>query len=253
MSEARARHRPMPSRARRHHIRGMGKLDENLRHAVVVTDAEAMHDLNNLIGALVTAASVLRAHVAPESRASELASEIHTTAERAASLVRRTLVTARTERKTERLEVGAVLREMEPLLRRIAGEHVSLTIDSSERSGRVAADRDRLEHVVLNLVTNARDATPRGGHIRVTAAELAPDHDGRAYATITVADTGAGMTHHVRERIFEPFFTTKLLGHGTGLGLPSAQRFASESGGTIAVHSELNRGTAVVLYLPCVA
>ena len=241
----------MPRRESRVHIGSMGKLEENLRREVVTTQAEVIHDLNNLLGAIVSAASVLQAQLPAEGNAAELANDVRETAERAAKLVRRALVAARRERERARsFDLSAIVRAMEPLLRCVAGERVSLTVESSEFAGEVLVDRERLENVVVNLVANARDATPLGGDITVSTTAFAPRDDGASYATITVADTGAGMTADVRERIFEPFVTTKPLGRGAGLGLPSAQRFASESGGTIVVHSELNRGTAVVLCLP---
>jgi signal transduction histidine kinase len=210
--------------------------------------------LNHLLGVIVSASSALRMHLPPEGRATELATEIQSAAERAAALVRRTLIAARREREHAQLDVSAVVRGMEPLLRCVAGDRVSLTVECDAAAGVVVVDRERLENVILNLVANARDATPHGGNVTVSTTSIPPrEEEGPSYATITVADTGVGMTLEVRERLFEPFFTTKPVGHGTGLGLPSAQRFASESGGAIAVHSELNQGTAVVLYLPRVA
>jgi len=222
----------------------------------VAVDPSVIHDFNNLLTALVAASSVLRTQVAPGSREEALAHEIHGIGERAACLARRALVSARRQRESERpFDVSATVLELQPLLRRVAGEHVSLSVECDVLAGHVIASRERLEEVLVNLVANARDATPRGGSIMVSTAYVALAGDPSAphptsYVAITVADTGVGMSADVRDRVFEPFFTTKPLGLGTGLGLPSAQRFASESGGLITVKSELNHGTAVLLYLP---
>jgi len=213
-------------------------------------DANAMHDLNNLLGALVSVTSVLRLELPVGGRVSELAAEVQSIVDRAAALVRRALVAARKDREGVRpFDVGAVVREMEPLLRRLVGARVALTVACDEHTGTVVADRVRLEHVVLNLVANARDAMPGGGAIAVSTAAMSPDGSA-TYAAIRVADTGVGMSADARDHLFEPYFTTKPVGEGNGLGLPSARRFAFDCGGTLSVESEPSHGTTVVLYLP---
>jgi signal transduction histidine kinase len=189
---------------------------------------------------------VLKRTVVPNTRSDALASEVQGIAERATSLVRRVLGAARTRNARDPFDAGDAVREMAPLLQRVATYHY-VNVDAAT-SGKVLVDRERFEHVLMNLVANARDATPAGGTITIATALVKLEEV--AYVAVSVCDTGAGMSSEVRERIFEPFFTTKPKGEGTGLGLPSARRFASESGGAIAVHSELDHGTAVVLYLP---
>jgi signal transduction histidine kinase len=216
------------------------------RNDALAIDAHAIHDFNNLLTALVSASSVLKRTVVPNTRSDALASEVQGIAERATSLVRRVLGAARTRNARDPFDAGDAVREMAPLLQRVATYHY-VNVDAAT-SGKVLVDRERFEHVLMNLVANARDATPAGGTITIATALVKLEEV--AYVAVSVCDTGAGMSSEVRERIFEPFFTTKPKGEGTGLGLPSARRFASESGGAIAVHSELDHGTAVVLYLP---
>jgi signal transduction histidine kinase len=215
-------------------------------HDTLAIDAHAVHDFNGLLAALIGVSSLLRKTVEPGSRAEALATEVQAIAERATGLVRRVLGAARAERQP--FDASDAVREMATLLERVASDrHVRV---EPEDSGLIQVERERFEHVLMNLVANARDATPPGGSILVSAALVTLED--KDYVAVTVCDTGAGMSREVRDRVFEPFFTTKPAGEGTGLGLPSARRFASESGGTIAVHSQPNRGTAVVLYLPVV-
>jgi signal transduction histidine kinase len=218
------------------------------RRDALAIDAYAIHDFNNMLTALVAASAVLRKTVEPGGRTDALATEVQGIAERATSLVRRVLGAARTRAERRPFDAAEAVRELSTTLQRVATYHY-VNVEATT-SGLVHADRERFEHVLMNLVSNARDATPAGGTITIATALVKLED--AAYVAVTVADNGAGMSREVRERIFEPFFTTKPKGEGTGLGLPSARRFASESGGAIAVHSELNHGTAVVLYLPVI-
>ena len=102
-----------------------------------------------------------------------------------------------------------------------------------------------VEQVLVNLVTNARDAMAGKGALRIS---LSRD---RKWSRLEVEDSGPGMSSEVRERIFDPFFTTKEKGKGTGLGLPSVKAFVARQGGFLDVESELGRGTRFILRLPC--
>ena len=121
----------------------------------------------------------------------------------------------------------------------------------------VRVDPGEVDHALLNLVLNARDAMPSGGEVRIetanetfgpggTPADLVPGD----YARLSVIDTGVGMSPNVLKRAVDPFFTTKPPGKGTGLGLPSAYGFARQSGGCLTIASEVGKGTNVSLYLP---
>jgi CheY-like chemotaxis protein len=116
-------------------------------------------------------------------------------------------------------------------------------------------DPGGLSNVLINLVINARDAMPDGGHLTIhwgrcsfekTAHGLPPGE----YILISVCDTGHGIAPEHIDRIFEPFFTTKDRGKGTGLGLAMVFGFARQSGGTITVHSTIGDGTCFTLYMP---
>lgn len=237
-------------------IRDVGlqsKLEELRRlETINLLTASALHDFNNLLTIIIGASSLLQREVGEGTRGASIATELAHAAERAASLSRDLLQRGRkAPRGAEPIDVGAVVRALEPLIARVAGENVALEIDVSTRC-RIRADREHLEHVVLNLVANARDAMPRGGTLRIAATCMNVDDDvPHEYVILTVADTGVGMSADVRDRALEPFFTTKAE-RGTGLGLASAQRFASECGGMIRVRSQLQQGTSVTLYLPTI-
>ena len=222
--------------------------------------ASVAHDFNNLLTPIVANAAVLGEVLPAGSRESQMAAEILMAAERAAGLVRQMLTLARPRRSEAKcIDVHRALADMMWLVRRVVRDGVEVAVEMGAGEGpiEVVAESDKLEHAIVNLVANSRDAMPRGGRITITTAVVALGHEPSActaetteYVAITVADTGAGMTPQVRERIFETFFTTKEEGLGTGLGFASVRRFVEASGGCMAVHSEVGRGTSVVLYLP---
>jgi PAS domain S-box-containing protein len=142
---------------------------------------------------------------------------------------------------------------------RLVGEDVRLDLDLRPETGNICVDPNRLEQAVMNLVINARDAMPDGGHVRIVTsnvtvspeqATLAPVGEAGPHVMIAVSDTGTGMDAETLERIFEPFFTTKDKGKGTGLGLAMVYGFIQQSHGHIEVDSQPGQGTTFRLYLP---
>jgi CheY-like chemotaxis protein len=157
------------------------------------------------------------------------------------------------------LDLNDVLGSVERLLRRMIGEDVQLTTGLKLDSAFVLADAGQIEQVLMNLAVNARDAMPDGGSLSISLGEaevhrrpsltphsLAPGD----YVTITVVDTGTGMSADTRAHLFEPFFTTKREAEGTGLGLATAYGIVKQSGGDIRVASEVGVGTTFTVFLP---
>jgi signal transduction histidine kinase len=223
--------------------------------------ASVLHDFNNLMTPIVCSSALLERAVANQDHAAELAREIREAAERAAELLRRVLSFARrSSAGATRVSVAGSITELRSLLERVAGVGVKLSFDLGDDADEAIIDREQLDHALLNLVANARDAMPNGGKLTLHTACLAINDDedtdsgeetpAQSFVAITISDTGVGMTPEVRERIFERFFTTKDEGRGTGLGLANARRFANESGGFLTVHSEPKVGTTIVLYVP---
>jgi CheY-like chemotaxis protein len=114
----------------------------------------------------------------------------------------------------------------------------------------VTVDRNQLQSAILNVASNARDAMPDGGTLRI-AVSLVPSGSGEQMAAVAISDTGSGMDPETASRIFEPFFTTKKTGKGTGLGLSQVYGFATQSGGDVVVESTPGEGTTVTVLLPC--
>jgi CheY-like chemotaxis protein len=158
--------------------------------------------------------------------------------------------------KPEPVLVDALLAEAEPLLRRAVGEAVTLIVAPGADGVVAHLDPSQFEAAVMNLVVNARDATPSGGMIRLETrpVSLRPHQveqlEAGDYVCVGVHDTGSGMEADTMARAFEPFFTTKPAGRGTGLGLSQVYGFARQSGGAATVDSAPGKGCSVCLYLP---
>jgi PAS domain S-box-containing protein len=221
------------------------------------------HDVNNLLAIVMGHSHLLRDELAVGDARRRQAEEIVAAADQLASLTRQLLAFGRRQvLRPVSLDLGAVLADLQPMLRRVVPEDIDLRVrtGSPGASGRVTFDPTQLEDVVLKLVLNAREAMPRGGRLDVETStsvldeELARDLElgpGR-YAMLTVRDDGLGMDQDTLDRLFEPFFTTKArgAGKGSGLGLAVVYGVVKQSGGHITVASAPGRGTEVAVYLP---
>ncbi len=217
------------------------------------------HDFNNVLTAILAGAELAQLELGPGNAAEPELEGIQGAAQRGAALTRRLLAFVRQEPvRPQRVPLGVALDELLPLLQRLAGETHQLSLRVEAGVGSVKADRAELEHIIFNLVANARDAMPLGGPIVIQAEvvdvagptpyAVIPPPDGR-HVRIAVEDQGHGMTEEVRSRMFEPFFTQKSGGRGTGLGLIGVRPLVQGAGGGIAVETSSN-GTRVSLYLP---
>ncbi|MDP3717478.1 MAG: MASE1 domain-containing protein [Acidobacteriota bacterium] len=240
-------------------------LEEQLRHsqkmeAVGRLAGGIAHDFNNLLTAIIGYTEIVLTSLDPKDERRADAEEIARAAMRAADLTKQMLAFSRRQvLQPKIIDLNTALSKVEPMLRRVIGEDIVLTVTGKAASPHVRVDPGQVEQVVMNLVVNARDAMPQGGRITVEAADAvldsaaladAPDVKPGNFVMLSVADTGVGMPPEVRARIFEPYFTTKDVGKGTGLGLSTAYGIVRQSDGHIAVSSELGRGTTFRIYLP---
>ncbi len=221
------------------------------------------HDFNNLLTVIAGRAQLIISRLRPEEPIHRDATLVRTTADRAAALTHQLLAFSRKQvLQPQVLDLNAVVTAMEPMLGRLIGEDIDLAVAPGDALGRVKADPGQIEQVIVNLVVNARDAMPQGGHLTIetTNVELDEAYASRhvavppgPYVLLAVSDTGEGMDEQTRSRVFEPFFTTKEPGKGTGLGLATVYGIVKQSGGDIGLYSEVDRGTTFKIYLPRVA
>jgi PAS domain S-box-containing protein len=236
------------------------ELSERLRgESVGDRAASVAHDLNNLLAVIVCSSDVLANEVRDRQRLLDRVHEIQLATDRATTLVRQLLSPARRKPPApQAVNLNEAIADIRPLLERLVGSTVELSLALGADVGETLIDRDALEHALLNLAANARDAMPRGGRLTigtrgVSLGDEEPAGPGDGYAAIAVSDTGIGMSREVRDRMFDRFFTTKGATRGTGLGLSMVRRFVAESGGCVSVHSYPGQGTTLSLYLPRMA
>lgn len=217
------------------------------------------HDFNNLLMVVLANASDLLKNPRPADEQRVPLSEIRDAATRGAELVKQLLLFSRRQSaRPETLDLNRTLTTMQRLLARMLGERVSLSVRAPTSPLFVSIDPTQIEQVLINLVTNARDAMPSGGAIDMATEklELSEPANGLApgpYALLSVGDTGSGMDAETRLRIFDPFFTTKQVGQGTGLGLATVYGIVDQGGGRIRVESEPGKGSRFYVYLPLAA
>lgn len=242
------------------------KLEEQLRQshkmeAIGQLTGGIAHDFNNLL-AVVGGSLELAETRLQQSRLEDVHRYIGAAAgatKRAASLTHRLLAFSRQQTLNPALTDATHLVDgMEDLIRRTIGPAIELEVRAPRDLWTTLVDQNQLENALLNLCINARDAMPAGGTLTIHTSNITFDEAAaRAnemtpgdYISLSVRDTGTGMTKEVIEKAFEPFFTTKPLGAGTGLGLSMVYGFANQSGGQVKVSSELGIGTTITLYLP---
>jgi CheY-like chemotaxis protein len=159
------------------------------------------------------------------------------------------------------VDLNDIVSKHEKLLLRLIREDIEISTICTKDELIILADIVQIEQVLMNLVTNARDAMPHGGRIVMRTEKASLDERFIAahgygqegeYALLSISDTGEGMDAETKERIFEPFFTTKEQGKGTGLGLAMVYGIVKQHSGHIAVYSEPGMGTTFKIYLPLV-
>ena len=215
------------------------------------------HEFNTLLTVVIGGLDMMLKDPADTARVTRMASAALAAGRRGERLTRQLLAfSRRQELRLDNLAVAPLVEQIEPLVRRAAGEAIALKIDCPPEVGAARLDAAQFEAALLNLVVNAADATPAGGEIRIEAARLtlAEDEVSGAgagdYVRLSVSDTGSGMAPEVLDHVFEPFFTTKETGKGTGLGLAQVYGFVRQCGGAVDVRSAPGEGTTISLYLP---
>lgn len=220
------------------------------------------HDFGNTLTTIIGFSSLVLGRVSEQPDIVEDVEEIRKAGERGSQLIRKLLTFSRSQMLVSRvLDLNQVLDDLGNMLTRVISENIRFETVTEPVLDCTKADPGQVEQLLLNLVINARDAMPRGGALTITTAnvvlgdEFVMSHPGAVagrYVSLTVQDTGCGMSPDVLAHVFEPFFTTKEPGRGTGLGLASAYGLLKQSGGYIVAESEPDVGTIVATYWPVV-
>ncbi len=241
------------------------QLEELLRHsqkmeAVGRLAGGIAHDFNNLLTAILGYTDIVVHGMRADDPRRADAEQIERAATRAAELTRQMLAFSRREtHHAGVIDLNRVLGKVEPMLRRVIGENVKLTVLPKATRALVRADAGQMEQVIMNLTVNARDAMPDGGRLTIETGDALVDEAGTAenhearpgpHVLLSVTDTGIGMSAAVRARLFEPYFTTKPVGQGTGLGLSTVYGIVRQSDGHFTVSSEVGQGSTFRVLLP---
>lgn len=210
------------------------------------------HDFNNILGVILGFARERRRSGVgvPETHREALLSNalegVEVAARRGASVSRKLLDFSRTEHAPSRsFDVAKALEDVRPMLRQILPDNIHLSIETPPGATVALFNSDQFELALLNLAANARDAMPRGGTCTIKLV-----HEANGLISVTIEDSGEGMSDETRQRVFEPFFTTKPVGVGTGLGLSVVHGLVERSGGSMSIRSTLGQGTSVTMWLP---
>ena len=218
------------------------------------------HDFNNILGAILGYGEMALRDAAKGSRLRRDLDSIMTAGERGRALVEQILAFSRSG-VDERVAVHIERVAREALDQLAAKLPANVTIAPRLRAGRAAVSGDptQVHQVLMNLTTNAVQAMPSGGTLRVLLQTVRVDAphvattkavEAGEYVVLEVADSGIGMSPETLERIFDPFFTTKEVGVGTGLGLSLVHGIVAELGGAIEVASVPGSGSTFTVYLP---
>jgi signal transduction histidine kinase len=218
------------------------------------------HDFNNLLTIIRCSAELLLGNLGNRTEERAEAEEIKRTADRASRLTRQLLTFSRKElTRPELLGLDATIASSEELVRRLLLPDVTLVTVPGTGDAQVRTDRGQLEQALMNLAMNAREAMPHGGELVIETATVTLSdpllhahgiiRPGQ-YVTISVSDSGIGMTPEVQAHLFEPFFTTKSGSEASGLGLSTVYGIVQQSGGHIRVRSQAGQGSEFTIYLP---
>ena len=218
------------------------------------------HDFNNLLTVILGNIDLLSRRLDGNDHLRRHLSATRHAAERGQSVTQQLLAFSRRQHlQPQTLDVNALVRQFEPLIRRAVGESIGLEVALCHEPLVCEVDPSQLESALLNLAVNSRDAMPRGGTLTVTLQRAERDDDlvrqnrtasPGPWIVLSIEDSGVGMPKEVVDRVFEPFFTTKEPGKGSGLGLSRVYGFVRQSGGFVTLESTVGIGTRLSIYLP---
>jgi PAS domain S-box-containing protein len=239
------------------------ELERKLQHAQKIDAVGHLagglaHDFNNVLMVIRGYTELLRADLPPDASCQADLVSMEQAVDRASTVTRKLLAFSRRQAvQPTVLDLNVVLSDLQPIFRQLMTDNVNVHLESDRELWRVKADQGQLEQVVVNLATNARDAMPRGGPLRIVtrnqrveAAQLSDGLPPGDFVALEVIDVGTGMDDAVRARIFEPFFSTKPKERGIGLGLAMVHGIVTRAGGHVMVESAPGQGTTFRIFFP---
>ncbi len=237
--------------------------EERLRQAQTMAavgrlTAGVAHDFNNLLAAISGNAEILHEQLHDQPDHAQRLAVILQGAGRGSDLVRRLLASSRRQPLAPVLvDLNKVVQGIGGLLRATLGRKIKVETKLDANLWPARIDPVQIEHVILNLAINSRDAMPDGGTLTISTANATLGGHAAALGLpagecviVAVGDTGTGMSEEVQRNAFEPFFTTKPPGQGSGLGLSQVYGVASQSGGSVRIDSAIGKGTTVSVFFP---
>ncbi|MHB1459908.1 MAG: LytS/YhcK type 5TM receptor domain-containing protein [Armatimonadota bacterium] len=218
------------------------------------------HDFNNMLSVILGYADIAMKQLSPSDPIYDDINEIHKAGQRSAELTNQLLAFSRNQVITPKvLDVNRIIPQMLNMLRRLLGEHLNLTWTPCIGPLWIRMDNSQLDQILANLLVNAKDALPNGGHVTIKTcnstlhepeSDLHTDFIAGDYVKIQVIDDGCGMDDATITNLFEPFFTTKPTGHGTGLGLATVYGIIKQNRGMVGVTSKPGCGSTFTIYIP---
>ena len=250
-----------------HDVTNERKLIEQLRYAekteiIGKLVSGITHDFNNVLTVINGNSEVLLSKLQKTDPLRYMVEEISEAGKHAANITNQLMMISYHQKTKIRVfDLNSILYKLENLIYSIIGEDINIELYTSNDPLMIESDPVQIEQSIINLLVNAKDATPLGGRISVRTAkvelniEFSKIHTeiipGR-YAKLSISDTGVGISPLLKEKIFDPFFTTKEIGKGAGLGLSRVKNIINQSGGYIFVYSKEGEGSTFVIYLPFV-
>jgi len=243
------------------------KLEDQLRHAQKMEAIGQLaggvaHDFNNMLTAVMGYGHLLKLKLKDNAQLLHIVEQVLTITERGGALTKDLLAFSRKQAvRLKPVRLNDLISRIGKLMPKFIGEDIELRIKLTDKPLIVRADSSQIEHVLINLATNARDAMPEGGTLSMETELVNLDHEHikpaeyeapGEYALISVSDTGTGMDRETLRKIYDPFFTTKEVGKGTGLGLAMTYGIIKQHNGYINASSEPGLGTTFTIHLPLI-
>lgn len=219
------------------------------------------HDFNNLLTLITGYAQLLIENPKTPVDNHKSLQQILQSGNKGMDLIRQLLAFSRKQHlQPQVVDLNHIVTEMQNVLQQIAGKEIRLKINLAADLGQIKADREQLQQIILDLVSNARDAMPEGGKLTIKTQEVLltekelnvqiSNFEAGRFVMMAVSDTGIGMPPETLSKVFEPFFTTKKSGRNTGLGLATVYGIVKQSGGYIWASSKISNGTTFKVYFP---